>query len=77
MILWIGVTDKEYDLDYPQERFRLRDDLVKEGFFSVEENKRLWKVFDQEKVSWVQLSDLLNTMKLFEASVQKVQLTKN
>ena len=77
MNLWVGMTNKRYNLDIADERFRLREDLGKEGFFLVTENKRYYEMFDHPHISRNDLAELLNSMKLFEVSVQKVPMTKN
>lgn len=75
--MYVGVTNKSYDLDQPQERFRLREDLENRGFFTVAENKKYWETFDKEHVRKTELAGLMTAFKWFEITVQKVPMPKN
>lgn len=77
MRLYVGVTDKEYDMEIPGERFRLRADLQSEGFFSITENKRFYPMFDEESPKKTDLKDLLHAMQFFQLTVQKADVTKH
>ena len=77
MHLYVGVTNKNYDLDIPQERFRLRGDLDDKGFFLVAGNKKYWSIFDRPRVSQTEVRELIAAFKWFEVTVQKAPMTRN
>jgi len=77
MRLYVGVTDKEYDMELPDERYRMRQDLSNEGFFNIIENKKFYPMFDEESPKKTDLKDLLHAMQFFQLTVQKADVTKN
>lgn len=67
MVLSLRFTHTDYEMNSPEARIVLRDDLMRAGFFTFEENKSFYSLLEESEVDGKEASDFFYSVKIFDS----------